>query len=210
MSTRSCIARKVDGGWTGVYHHSDGYPTGLGCYLFRLLHHKFGGDLERFLNYAIDQHPGGWSHIFPGGVVGPGEWWQANAMKSQCHCHGYFKKRDGAIDMRHTSEYTDHLSIEWVYIFDPQARKMLVLEHKEVAHPELGEKATCIKPWTLKQLDGSVEQMGNTYYVHRQVAEIDLDGPEPEWWAIEGKLAPAASWVDSVLPPVNHLPKLGK
>ena len=33
MSTRSMIAIKTDDGFTGTYHHWDGYPTALGEYL---------------------------------------------------------------------------------------------------------------------------------------------------------------------------------
>jgi hypothetical protein len=64
MSTRSCIAR-LTGPETfkGVYHHWDGYPTGLGATLWRLYHGFFQQDLEKMLGFLIDSHPAGWSTI---------------------------------------------------------------------------------------------------------------------------------------------------
>jgi len=46
MSTRGCVAiRKKDGGWVGVYNHSDSYPTCLGKEVWN---HLQGRDLKRF------------------------------------------------------------------------------------------------------------------------------------------------------------------
>jgi hypothetical protein len=63
MSTRSVIARKTKSGFKGVYHHWDGYPSGLGATLFEVRNKVFGGDTARMLRYLIDQHPAGWSTI---------------------------------------------------------------------------------------------------------------------------------------------------
>ncbi|MDO8490840.1 MAG: hypothetical protein Q7T04_02350 [Dehalococcoidia bacterium] len=52
MSTRAVIARPVGDGWEGVYHHSDGYPTGLGSYIFRIIHYRYKGDAAAFLKFA--------------------------------------------------------------------------------------------------------------------------------------------------------------
>lgn len=65
MSTRAAIARPTESGFTGVYHHWDGYPSGLGWTLFTLAQPDgpFSGDVERMLTTLIDEHPGGWSTI---------------------------------------------------------------------------------------------------------------------------------------------------
>lgn len=64
MSTSAIIAKPTTGdGWQGVYHHSDGYPRGLGACLAGLLDGAFGGDLDAMTTYLIDHEPCGWSLI---------------------------------------------------------------------------------------------------------------------------------------------------
>src|SRR3990167_6687419 len=66
MSTRSVIARPVEGpegSWEGRYHHSDGYPSGVGKTLWEHLHGDYAGDIFGMLQFLIDDHPGGWSSI---------------------------------------------------------------------------------------------------------------------------------------------------
>src|SRR5438105_1543718 len=55
MSTRSIIARATgEGTFKGVYHHWDGYPTGLGKYLTKILADPFGKDLARTLRTLMN------------------------------------------------------------------------------------------------------------------------------------------------------------
>jgi hypothetical protein len=63
MSTRSVIARKTQSGFIGVYHHWDGYPSGLGATLFEVRNGYFKGDTQKMLQFLIDEHPAGWSTI---------------------------------------------------------------------------------------------------------------------------------------------------
>ena len=63
MSTRACIARPYGEGFRGVYHHWDGYPSGLGASLYRLRWLRYGGDTEAMAAELIDAHPAGWSTI---------------------------------------------------------------------------------------------------------------------------------------------------
>ena len=63
MSTRAVIARPTTEGFTGVYHHWDGYPSGLGCTLWALYHGHFEEDLQAMCKTLIDDHPAGWSTI---------------------------------------------------------------------------------------------------------------------------------------------------
>lgn len=46
-----------------MYHHWDGYPSGLGQTLFNIRKDIFAGDTARMLSFLIDSHPGGWSTI---------------------------------------------------------------------------------------------------------------------------------------------------
>lgn len=74
MSTRSCIAKPEGDGWKGRYHHSDGYPSGLGRFLFEAHNGFFGGDTEAMVKYLVDDEPVGWSFIIGTDLsVGP-EW----------------------------------------------------------------------------------------------------------------------------------------
>lgn len=63
MSTRSVIARKTPVGFKGIYHHWNGYPSGLGKTLFKIHSTVFGSGTARMLRYLIDDHPAGWSTI---------------------------------------------------------------------------------------------------------------------------------------------------
>lgn len=64
MSTRSAIARPTGPAtFEGVYHHWDGYPSGVGKTLFDAFNGHFAGDLDAMLTLLIDDHPGGWSTI---------------------------------------------------------------------------------------------------------------------------------------------------
>lgn len=63
MSTRAVIARETETGFSGVYHHWDGYPSGLGRTLFHLATTLFKEQRDKLLAILIDAHPQGWSTI---------------------------------------------------------------------------------------------------------------------------------------------------
>ena len=63
MSTRSVIARKTETGFSGVYHHWDGYPRALGAHLFHCLRGGPKTRVEEALVRVIDESPGGWSSL---------------------------------------------------------------------------------------------------------------------------------------------------
>lgn len=133
MSTRSIIARSTgEGTFKGVYHHSDGYPTGLGEFLvesYRGHFRKIAGHaaFERMLAYMIDEHPAGWASIFrkdfklkPGysTEIKPREMsWEdyqktVEYRRPKCFCHG--KRQEPA-------ELYDEKSdchAEWAYVFE--------------------------------------------------------------------------------------------
>lgn len=64
MSTRGAIVRVTgDNTFTGVYHHWDSYPDGLGKTLWDLYHGHFNKNIDAMLKVLIDEHPAGWSTI---------------------------------------------------------------------------------------------------------------------------------------------------
>lgn len=77
MSTRAVIARPAPtpdnpDAFVGVYHHFDGYPTGLGATLYYLYRGHFARDGHAMLRTLLDEHPAGWSTIYGDFAVKPG------------------------------------------------------------------------------------------------------------------------------------------
>ena len=122
MGTRSVIGRAIldadgtyDGQFKGVYHHWDGYPTGLGAHLFSLLKGKYKDNLSKMLTWVIDSHSAGWSTIMV----------SATTKKPECFCH---PKRDRSPEPKgnwFTNENVEG-DIEWLYIFDEAKRLLYV------------------------------------------------------------------------------------
>jgi len=175
MSTRGCIAERKGDHWEGVYQHSDSYPTWLGKTIWKTIHEKYKGDAQKFINFAIHKHDGGWSS-FP----------------EICYCHGKFAKRDGtkpgqkegvirgcecnnkpykSSNKDKDNPRCDPLFIEWIYVLDPIYQKMAIFYHKG-EH----EKENC-----------KLENHYNCNYVYRHhlASVIDLMGEEPDWKVVE-------------------------
>lgn len=171
MSTRSVIARPVEGpsfAWEGRYHHSDGYPSGVGKTLWELLHGRFAGEESALLKVLLDDHPAGWSNIIdadwsqePGFLnhrsPAEGQTWAefSRTCRPQCYCHG---ARDEEGQDFITSE-GDDWGTEWCYVINLFDRTLTVRENVDY---ETGGK----ERWRLK-------------------AVVPLDGPEPDWSTFE-------------------------
>ena len=106
MSTRSCIARKTDSGFIGVYHHFDGYPNGVGRTLFNLRNSHFKGDTDAMLKFLIDDNKGGWSTIVEADFSLPPQK-QADSNLEICDICGMPK-------WRHYAQYYDKTCSYWV------------------------------------------------------------------------------------------------
>jgi hypothetical protein len=129
MSTRSVIGRAIlatdgtyDGQFKGVYHHWDGYPSGLGAHLFATLKGKYKDNLGKMLTWAIDTHSAGWSTI-----MGSSE-----TEKPECFCHPKRKRRPEPKGNWFTNENVEG-DIEWLYIFDEARRLMYVTDTRHKA-----------------------------------------------------------------------------
>jgi hypothetical protein len=179
MSTRSVIARwtnKEAGEWAGTYHHWDGYPTGLGAHLFGLIRDKYKGDVNRALKELVDDHPAGWSTLM-----------RSRIGKPECYCH---PEGGGAEESETpmTQATASAVGCEWAYVLDPDARTMSVLgSYTGEWMVEQGKKAGVPDeeqvPTGTKMI--GMFGMGDPSASWQVVAEVSLDGPEPDWQAIE-------------------------
>ncbi|MFD4476437.1 hypothetical protein ACFWPU_10035 [Streptomyces sp. NPDC058471] len=70
MSTRSVIARPTGTGYSGVYVHHDGYPSGHLPLLLAAYQHRFAGDIDVLAEYLINRVPIGWSSLGADLLVG--------------------------------------------------------------------------------------------------------------------------------------------
>lgn len=172
MSTRSCLAYKTgEEKWSGVYCHSDGYPTNRGKQVWEILMKDFilnrgvlgvansgKTSLQSFVDIYIKGHIGGWSS-FP----------------EVCYCHSpEFVQRDGLQENTVTSDNPDALFIEWVYVIDVENKKLEIYKggRAKGMHEE-------------KSDDGRKWKSPN--YTHYLVVSLDIspDLPEPDWEKIE-------------------------
>lgn len=161
MSTRAVIARKTQSGFTGRYHHWDGYPSALGATLFTIYQGHFDRDLPRMLKYLLDDHPAGWSTINDADFALEAGYDLVKAP--QCYCHGGRSEKG----CRYTEANAQASGCEWAYVFD--GSQMLILSSY---HPDGGKMI-------------GMFGCGNPDAKWYQVAAVDLDGAEPDWEAIE-------------------------
>jgi len=131
MSTRSIIARQVGDGWTGRYHHSDGYPTGVGNALLAHIRGHFAGDVRAAMAYLIDQHPAGWQSIVGANLrlaPGFGGGFRFNVHRPQCYCHG---DRDEEEDTRTQDNLSQYWDIDFLYVIAEDSRMLtaFALDH---------------------------------------------------------------------------------
>jgi len=172
MSTRAAIGRTHGDGFLGVYHHWDGYPTGLGAALWELQRSQFGGDLAQMLRVLIDEHPAGWSTINgadfslqPGFAEGP-----VDDRRPQCYCHGHRHEEPQPVTEQ------DDLGMEWAYVFDAPANTMAMLER---VRPTGGHAVGMFGTLGVGRDTGEREDRWALRWAGR------LDGEEPDWGFLE-------------------------
>lgn len=189
MSTRSVIAYGTEERWIGVYHHSGGYPRGVGKTIWDLLRDKYKGNIRKFVDEVIESHPHGWVHLYletvikraPNTVLG----WRTKKDSSQCFCHGYLAKRDGndPKDKSHMIHYPDCikdpqqrynncLRLEYVYILDVEKVQMVIWTSYDTGK-RLRVEGT--------RGNGSTYSYDSIEYAWGKVALLDLNGEEPDW-----------------------------
>lgn len=185
MSTRSFIGRpglEFESPF-GRYHHSDGYPSGVGATLYQAIRDHFKGDIEAALRYLINDHPAGWSCLVgadftlkPGfsnfttlkkylNADGTTNWdayfKSPKQRRPKCYCHGDRHEERHDLTLNNASA----IGCEYAYIISPESRKMYVLS----SYCEDGEKMI------------GMFGMGDEGAEWKLIGEVDLDGPEPDW-----------------------------
>ncbi len=113
MSTRGTVARKTDEGFTGVYHHFDAYPSGLGRELWGQYFTNYESDLETMQKGLIDDHPAGWSTI--------------DGDSGRCYCHSRTPESPAVLTQENARSYGS----EYVYLLEDSALVILSPSHSK-------------------------------------------------------------------------------
>ncbi len=164
MSTRGAIVHLTNREpvrFTGVYHHWDSYPQGLGATLWHAWHGHFGGSTEQMLRVLIEDHPAGWSTINGADFSKPAGY--GHRAGPECYCHGERSEEAHTV----TEEDAAGIGCEWVYAFD-EGRMLVLRSLRPNGVPMIG-------------MFGS----GDPESAWRIAATIDLAGTEPDWSAID-------------------------
>lgn len=185
MSTRSVIARKTKVGFSGRYHHWDGYPSGLGESLFKIRKKYFNGDTKVMLKVLIDEHPAGWSSILNANFTKPIGWVDTMKLEDvngvrgweefnkdpspRCFCHGERSESTHRVNQGNASG----VGCEYAYVF--KGDKMHILSSY---WPEDGSNCEGQK---MIGMFG----MGCEGAEWRPFAIIDLNGREPGWKTLD-------------------------
>lgn len=164
MSTRSVIARagKIEGEFSGTYHHWDGMPTRLGKTMWKLLHGHFKNDLERMLRILIDEHSA-WSTIVEKSFrLKPGYSSDHKKKNPVCYCHGERSEKNTLFTHNNLEPSTD---IEWLYVFDWEHNRLCVrdVRHSEEVLIELnGEEPD----WAIVECGKNFERCAHYAWAH--------------------------------------------
>lgn len=165
MSTRAMIGRKTAEGFAGRYHHWDGYPSGLGRALYELRNGHFHGDTAAMLAVLLDQHPAGWSTIVDRDFAQSPAWGSKTAP--ECLCHG--GRHDPTWKV--TQANAAGSGCEYAYVFDGDAMAVLSAQTEGRQMIGFGGYGDPDAAWV-------------------ELARVDLNGPAPDWEAIERQPEP--------------------
>lgn len=122
MSTRSIVAVAEGDGWKGQYHHSDGYPTGMGACLWLGLKDKSDDELAAFFD-TLNAHTSGWSEFQLRGDNGPTG---VYLDTGRCYCH--WEGREETFDNTRTAEQPFGFREEYLYVISLHTRKMFIYD----------------------------------------------------------------------------------
>lgn len=184
MATRGAIARRTgEHTFTGIYHHWDSYPEGLGKTLFELYNGFFKRDLDAMLRVLLDEHPAGWSTIngadfsLPAGYHNTTTEEIANGTPKgpACYCHGDRNETGNEV----TEETASDTGCEFVYVFDVHER--IGDQSQANALPEV---RMLITTNYARNRTAAPDTFGTATDKWRTIAIVDLNGNEPNWESI--------------------------
>jgi len=159
MSTRAVIGREAgEGKFKGVYHHWDGYPSGLGATLLELRNGHFKSNTEAMLRFLIDDHPAGWSTI-NGADFNERAGYDEDGPK--CYCHGGRDEEGWEV----TEENASGSGCEYAYVFTEDGQTMLVLSSYRNDRKKMIGMFGC----------------GDENATWEIIGIVNLNNPEPDW-----------------------------
>lgn len=141
----------------GRYVDMEGWPTTTGKSVWNIVKNRFGGNVDRAIEYLIDKHPRGWIDLI--------EWQTPN-----CYCHpkGSYVFREGPIDLDEHNSLK--IGCEWSYVLYPYSEGMLIY------------RAVTAEGQPLAASEDAIERPGNHWSMR---AILSFRGREPEWEEIE-------------------------
>jgi hypothetical protein len=164
MSTRSCIGRKTKSGFEAVYHHWDGYPSGVGQTLFQIRKSHFKNDTKKMVNFLLSKP--GWSTINKDWDMPVAE---MDSDKVEDGGPIYYDASRADQELL-TNKNASGSGCEYAYIFEDD--KMHILSSVTMIN---GEKSKMI----------GMFGMGDENACWDLLATIDLNGDEPDWDEID-------------------------
>ena len=170
MSTRGAIVRPLGDGFSGVYHHWDSYPSGLGKALWGVYFRSFCR-VDIMTKTLVDDHPAGWSTICekdwgldPGFIeYGSSTKGTPEEHRPQCYCHGERSEETTQVNEGNAAD----MGCEYVYVITPEA--MVILSSYSGESKMIGAFGS-----------------GDPNAVWKPIAVVRWDEPEPDWENFEG------------------------
>ncbi|MYT96610.1 MULTISPECIES: hypothetical protein [unclassified Streptomyces] len=130
MSTGSCIARPTETGYTGIYVHFDGYPSGRLPLLLAAYQYRFARDVEAMSVHLIDQVAIAWDELGTDLLDGApkllvrkltgGGRWPSREMEN-------LVTSDGSPPEREVITEANSSSLSWGYVLRPEGIEVISL-----------------------------------------------------------------------------------
>ena len=207
MSTRGCVAVGTVKKWRGVYNHSGSYPSGLGMELYEhLMRQMLTGktlaeigesllkfdDWRNYLEGGVCKYCGkmtGQPHSIRGDIVVAADGGAKYPdPEAKFHQHNDISDDAAVATNQITSDNSDPLIIERVYVIDSEANAIHVLAHESCPMVKL-KKPLELKPdgttkEYVRKLSGGRFHYGHCVYKLTHVGTVTFD-KKPDWEAIE-------------------------
>ena len=180
MSTRGAIVKLTSKEgepitFQGVFHHWDSYPSGLGATLYKIRNGHFKGDTKAMLKILLAHVwftmveadfsiPIGYienAPVFGGTTKKEIKAYEFYRKTPKCYCHGDRHEKKTYVTEKDASD----IGCEYVYAFTKDGKKMIILS----SYCKDGRKMI------------GAFGCGDPNAIWKSIAEIDLDGKEPDW-----------------------------